>query len=58
MKRKKRLEKGAGSIEKQIEKHKKKLENAEKNGETILLVYYKKELQKLESEKRKKIGKM
>ncbi len=58
MKRKKRLEKGIGSLEEQISVHKKKLENAKGSNEDLLINYYQKEIEKLEKEKKKKVGKL
>ncbi len=57
MKRRKRLEKGAESIGKQIEEHKKKLVTAEKYGDDILAKYYLKEIEKFEREKNRKLKK-
>ena len=46
-KRKKRLEKGIGSIMKQIDIHKQKLEDAKSAGNIGLVDYYEKELKSL-----------
>jgi len=54
MKRKKRLEKGIGSIKEQIKIHKEKLNHAIENEDEELSGYYKKDLARLESEEKKK----
>jgi len=58
MKRKKRLKKGIESIKNQIERHKKKLEQTNKEGNDILAEYYKKDLERLERQKRRKESKL
>jgi len=54
MNRKKRLKKGIESLEKQIEIHEKKLEEAEKEGNYELGSYYKKEINGLKKVKNNK----
>ncbi len=57
MKRKKRAEKGILSLEKQVNEHEKKLDEAIKSGNWGLEGYYKKEIEakKRDLEKKKKI---
>lgn len=50
MSERKRIRKGLESVRKQIELHKKKLENAIKEGKAELADYYKKEIERLVSE--------
>lgn len=52
--RKKRLKKGLESLQKQIEMHKKKLQEAEKQGKIELFDYYKKEIEVKKKDKEKK----
>ena len=54
MKRKKRLEKGIGSIEEQIKLHEEKREEARKQGKIELAGYYDKEISRLKETKQKK----
>ena len=58
MKRKKRLEKGIESLQKQVEIHKEKLKNAIEDGNEDLAKYYEKDLARLEIEKDKKVEKL
>lgn len=58
MKRKKRLEKGIKSIDKQIEIHEEKLKEAMEKGDEELVDYYKSELFTFEKEKQKKKEKL
>ncbi len=52
--RKKRLKKGIKSLGEQIEYHKEKREQAEKEGNIELEEYYRKEIYKLENAKERK----
>tara|TARA_Y100000310_G_C20671313_1_gene810467 strand:- start:1723 stop:1908 length:186 start_codon:yes stop_codon:yes gene_type:complete len=52
--RKKRLKKGISSIEEQIKIHEKKKEEAEKEGMIERVVYYEKEIEGLEKQKKQK----
>lgn len=52
--RKKRLEKGIESLNKEIKKHEDKLQAAEESGDIELAGYYKKEIETLEKNKEKK----
>ncbi len=52
--RKKRLKKGIESLQKQIEMHEKKLQQAEKQGKIELLDYYKKEIEVKKKDKEEK----
>jgi hypothetical protein len=54
VKRKKRLEKGIESLEKQIEIHKEKKRVAEENRNNELMSYYDKEIKSLEQTKEDK----
>ena len=56
MKRKKRLKKGIESLQKQIEIHKEKLKKAIEEGDEDLSRYYEKDLTRLETEEKKKLG--
>jgi phage shock protein A len=56
MKRKKRLEKGIKSLEKQVEIHKQKLKQAVEQGNEELAGYYEKDIKRLENELKKKKG--
>ena len=58
MKRKKRLEKGIESLQRQVEIHKKKLREALEEGNAELAKYYEKDLSRLESEEKKKREKL
>lgn len=58
MKRKKRLEKGIESLQKQIEIHKMKLKAAIEGGDEDLARYYEKDLVRLEGEEIKKKEKL
>ncbi|MBS3089222.1 hypothetical protein J4402_05650 [Candidatus Pacearchaeota archaeon] len=58
MKRKKRLEKGIESLQKQIEIHKEKLKKAIDGGDEDLARYYEKDLARLEGEEIKKKEKL
>jgi len=53
---KKRLKKGIASLEEQIKKHKKKIEGYESNN--ILVDYWKKEIQVLEQQRKKRMLKL
>ena len=52
--RKKRLEKGIESLDKEIEMHEDRLKTAEEKGDLDLAGYYKKEIETLEMNKEKK----
>ena len=52
--RKKRLEKGIESLDKEIEKHEEKLKTAEEKEDMDLAGYYKKETETFEMNKEKK----
>lgn len=54
MKRKKRLEKGIGSLKEQILIHKEKLNHAIENEDEELSRYYEKDISRLEGEEKKK----
>ena len=54
VKRKKRLQRGIESLEKQIEIHKEKKKIAEENGNEELTDYYNKEIESLEETKEDK----
>jgi len=56
VKRKKRLQRGIESLEKQIEIHKEKKKIAEENGNEELTDYYNREIQSLEQAKEEKEG--
>ena len=58
MKRKKRLEKGIESLQKQIEIHKMKLKKAIEEGNEDLARYYEKDIARLEGEEIKKKEKL
>ncbi len=58
MKRKKRLERGIESLQKQIEIHKEKLKKAIEEGDEDLARYYEKDLARLEGEEIKKKDKL
>jgi len=53
-KRKKRLEKGIESLQKQIKEHENKREQPEEEGEIELVEYYDKEIEGLEKTKERK----
>lgn len=52
--RKKRLKKGIGSLQKQIELHEQKLKQAEKEGRLELAGYYEKEIKNMKKYREKK----
>jgi hypothetical protein len=52
--RKKRVKKGIESLERQIAKHVKKLEDAQKSGRVELAEYYRKEIRKFKANIEKK----
>ena len=54
MKRKKRLEKGVKSLQKQVEIHKEKLRKAIEEGNEDLARYYEKDISFMENEEKKK----
>ena len=54
MNRKKRLEKGIESIEEQIKLHESKLKEAEEAGEEELVEYYRKDISRLEKQRKQK----
>lgn len=58
VKRKKRLLKGISSLENQIEIHRKKLKQAQKEGEVDLEKYYEKEIDALKKRKLDREDKM
>jgi len=58
MNRRKRLEKGIESIEKQIKVHEEKLKEAEEAGQEELMTYYLKDISRLEKQKEQKENKL
>jgi len=58
MNRRKRLEKGIESIEKQIKVHEEKLKEAEEAGQEELMTYYLKDISRLEKQKEQKEDKL
>ena len=58
MNRRKRLEKGIESIEKQIKVHEEKLREAEEAGQEELVTYYLKDISRLEKQKEQKENKL
>ena len=58
MNRRKRLERGIESIEKQIKVHEEKLREAEEAGQEELVTYYLKDISRLEKQKEQKENKL
>ena len=58
MNRRKRLEKGIESIEKQIKVHEEKLREVEEAGQEELVTYYHKDISRLEKQKEQKEDKL
>jgi len=58
MNRRKRLEKGIESIEKQIKVHEEKLREVEEAGQEELVTYYLKDISRLEKQKEQKENKL
>jgi len=58
MNRRKRLERGIESIEKQIKVHEEKLREAEEAGQEELITYYLKDISRLEKQKEQKENKL
>ena len=58
MNRRKRLERGIESIEKQIKVHEEKLREAEAAGQEELVTYYLKDISRLEKQKEQKENKL
>ncbi|MEK6854790.1 MAG: hypothetical protein AABX73_01055 [Nanoarchaeota archaeon] len=58
MNRKKRLEKGIESVNKQIKVHEEKLKEAEDAGQEELVAYYRKDINRLKKQKEQKEDKL